>query len=430
MALERRRFLERASGALVAGGVAAIAGCSSSCPDTDRPTPDRVVSIADQPVGPFDEPVPGAWTTDHGTAGRTGFAPGSLPVDPAVRWRTDLEIPATDQGSLSTSAPTVGSGQVFVADSRRIHALSLRTGALVWESEPLPVTFHDALYEHQANTASPTVGPDGNVYVGTSEGLVALDRTDGSVRWTVEGLTDVASPAVVEGTIFALGADALAAVTPSGDERWRRPVDRGADPVVPAVDGATVVVVTADGLRGFEAATGEERWRSERRVETHPVLEGGTCLVGNADGLHAIDAETGTERWTFSRGDFRSLLSPVVAAETVYVVEQPGEAGAASFALDRTDGKPEPRWCSYIGSGAVTAATDDVALATLSLGEGPDAAQSVVAFSTALGQARWAIEGGSRPRDWVTPPAVVDGGLVVTTRGGTTVAIGEVGSDA
>lgn len=118
------------------------------------------------------------------------------------------------------------------------------------------------------------------------------------------------------------------------------------------------------------------------------------------------------------------MRSPVVTPETIYVLEQPGEAGAASFALDRRDGEPSPRWCSYVGSGVVTGASRSLALGTTSLGTGSEAAQSIVAFTADLGEAPWAIEAGSHPREWVNPPAILDGALVVTTRGGTVVALG------
>ncbi|MFT4890339.1 MAG: outer membrane protein assembly factor BamB [Halobacteriales archaeon] len=429
MAIDRRRFLELAGAAAATGGTVALAGCTSSCPDSDRPTPDRTISIRETPAGPFDEPPPGDWPTLHGTGGRTGFAGGSLPDRLGVRWRTDLDVPSTDEGSLSTSAPTVGDGTVVVADSRRVHALSIRTGEHRWRSDPLPVTVHDTLYEYQANTVSPAIGPGGDVYVGTREGLTALDGSDGSVRWAVGGMTDVAPPAVTDEGVFALGRESITATDRSGEERWRRSVARGAPPVAPALGDSIVVVAADDGVRGLDPATGDERWTANRRIETYPVVDDGACFVGTTEGLHAIDVASGAEDWTFSRGDYRALLSPVITSDTIYVVEQPGEAGAASFALDRTDGTPDPRWCSYVGSGAVTAATDGLALAILSIGEGPDAAQAIVAFSKSLGQARWAIEGGSRPRDWVTPPAVVDGAVVATTRGGTIVALGEVGTD-
>ncbi|MFB6095413.1 MAG: PQQ-binding-like beta-propeller repeat protein, partial [Halodesulfurarchaeum sp.] len=283
---------------------------------------------------------------------------------------------------------------------------------------------YDTLHEYEANTASPALGPDGGVYVPTADGIVALDGADGSIRWTVDGMTDVAAAAVVDETVYALGAGALHALSRSGEERWTRAVPRGATPTPPAGGESTVIAVTERGVRGYDATSGDERWSVDRRARSYPVLGEGTCYVGSDVGLHALDAATGEERWTFSRGDYRALLTPVLTEDTIYVVEQPGEAGAASFALERTGSKPEPRWCSYIGSGAVTAATAGHVLANLSIGEGPDAAQGIVAFTKDFGRVQWAIEGGSRPRNWVTPPAVVGGTVVLTTRGGTVVTVG------
>lgn len=425
MSIDRRRLLQLAGGTLATGGLGALAGCSSSCPDTGRPTADRVVRIGAPRSGPFESLPAGRWPTRHGTPGRTGYAAGASLADaPALRWRTDLELPRTDAGGLSASAPAVGGGLVVVADSRRVHALSLPTGEVAWRSDPIAPTFYDAIHEYEANTVTPTVGPGGDVYVATGTGLVALDGDDGSVRWTVGDLTGVAPPAVADGMVYALGTRSVAAIDSDGEERWRRSVSREDRPAPPAVTGSTVVVATEGGLQALDPATGEVRWDGDRRPETHPVLADGTCFVGNDAGLVALDAADGTERWTFDRGDYRSMLSPIVTPDTIYVVEQPGEAGAASFALERTDGAPEPRWCSDIGSGAVAAATDELALGILALGEGPGATQSVVAFSSDLGQSPWAIEGGSSPRDWVTPPAVLDGAVVVTTRGGTVAAVG------
>lgn len=425
MTLDRRRFLRVAAASLGVGGLGTIAGCSSSCPDSGRPEPDTILSISDDPAGPFPSAPAGSWPTSHGNAGRTGYTTASFPdEDIAVRWRTDLSLPNTDRGGLSASAPAVGNGMVVVADSQRVHALSLRTGEVRWRSDPIGATFLDSLYEHEANTPVPAIAPDGTVFVGTTDGVVALDGADGSVRWRIEDMTDVTSPAIVGNTVFAQGADTLVGLRHDGTEWWRRSIGRGDPPVPPAVDSTSLVVVTDEGLAGFDPANGDDRWRSDRRVETHPVVASGTCYAGNYDGLHALDAASGDLQWTFTRGDFHAQLSPVIAPDTIYTVEQPGEAGAASFALDRTDGEPEARWCSSIGSGAITAATDDVALGSLTIWEGPAAAQGIVAFSESLGASRWAVEGGSRPRDWITPPAVVDGAMILTTRGGTTVAVG------
>lgn len=430
MTLSRRRFLKRTTGALLVGGIAGLAGCSSSCPDSEEPTPDESLSIETTPEGGYDRPPSGAWPLRHGRAGRTGFADGSLPErDLIVRWRTRLDLPDTDRGGLSASGPTVGNGMVVIADSGQVHALSLDSGEPLWETETPPPTYREAGSEDEADTVSPTVGPDGQVYVGTEDGLVVLEGTDGSVAWGDEELRTVASPAVVDDRVFAYGTRSLAAYDRSGDELWRRSVGRDNSSVPPAVEDSTVVVATEDGVRGFDAETSEQRWHVRERAETHPVLVGGTCLVGNFDGLHAIDATTGDREWSFRRGDARAMLSPVVTPDTIYAVEQPGEAGAASFALDRTGGEPEPRWCSAIGSGAVTAATDGLALTSLRIGRGSTAPHGIVAFTKSLGEARWAIEGGTRPRDWLTPPAVLDGTVIASTRGGVVAAISGAGAD-
>ncbi|MFW6265699.1 MAG: PQQ-binding-like beta-propeller repeat protein [Halanaeroarchaeum sp.] len=425
MPATRRHLLGTIAGVASVTGIAGLAGCSSSCPDSDSPTPETTVSIRTDPRGPFETTPAGEWNGFGGDAGNTGYADRSIPDgDLVVRWRTDIDLPATDSGGLSASAPTVGGGMVVVGDERRVHAYSSRTGAHRWTSDDISPTANDSIDEHRAETTAPAVGPAGTVFVGTTDGLVALDGDDGSVRWRNDSIEAAGTPSVADGTVIALGRDELLAMGVDGDEWWRRAVDRGEEPTSPAIGDERIVAPTESGILAVAVGTGEREWNRALQVDTPPVVAASTCLVGTDDGLRAIDVSTGDSLWTFSRGDYRALRSPVVTPETIYTVEQPGEAGAATFALERTDGEPTPRWCSYVGDGAVTAATDALALTSTSLDSGPDSAQSVLAFTTNLGESPWAIEGGSHPRAWVNPPAIVDGAIVVTTRGGTMVAIG------
>jgi len=227
--------------------------------------------------------------------------------------------------------------------------------------------------------------------------------------------------------MYAAGDETLVALaTSDGRERWRRSISWQASQDPPAVSDGIVVLPVDGATVGIDADSGEQRWRADVDAHTYAVVADGTAFVGNGSGgLHAIDLATGKIAWTFSRGDYRELKTPVVTPDSIYVVEQPGEAGAATFALDRREGKkPRSRWCSDVGSGAVVAASGDFAFGVVPIGEGPSSVQGIVAFTSDLGDAPWALHGQNRPHHWPTPPALLDGAMVATTRGGTVGAVG------
>lgn len=83
-------------------------------------------------------------------------------------------------GSGTSPAISADHSQVYAADGAGImYAFDAMTGELAW-------TFQGA-----AAAASPTVGPDGTVYTGGGESLLALDPSDGRLRWS-RGFDDVA----------------------------------------------------------------------------------------------------------------------------------------------------------------------------------------------------------------------------------------------
>jgi hypothetical protein len=184
-----------------------------------------------------------------------------------------------------------------------------------------------------------------------------------------------------------------------------------------------VVLQTETGLQALEPRTGDSLWSLERQVESGPAIRDGTCLFGTGDGLEAVDAMTGTRQYAYSRREYMALQSLVVTPDSVYAVEQPPEAGAAAFALDRQEGGVAPRWCSAIGDGVLTAATADQVLGLLELEQGPASRHSLAGFTADRGEVPWAIAGGRRSDSWLNPPAVLDGALVLTTRGGTILGI-------
>jgi outer membrane protein assembly factor BamB len=154
----------------------------------------------------------------------------------------------------------------------------------------------------------------GLVVVGSSDGeVIALEETDGSVRWRVK-----------------VGGEVLSA---------------------PAVAETAVIVRTVDGrLLGLDPATGTERWREEQQIPRltlrgagRPVVAGNVAICGFDNGrVLAVNAADGQVLWeaavTPPRGrtelerlvDIDSALK--VSGPDVFVVGYQGRA--AMLAID------------------------------------------------------------------------------------------------
>jgi outer membrane protein assembly factor BamB len=409
----RRTFL----GSLAIGAGGGLAGCSSSCPDTEAPEPSTTFGTAGAGQG-FDTPPGGAWPAPRFDATNRGYAPsGRIPTDsPTVRWERPLPVGTGADAVASVGAPTVTAGTVFLTTGVGVVALALADGRERWRVTsftPAGTGPGDA----DGDVAAPVVD-DGTVYVATDGAVVGLAVDDGTVRWRTDDVAPAGTPAVADGTVFVPGGDELSALgAADGEELWTAPVSSAGRLAV----AAETVVVAGEDLLGLAATTGERRWTSPVRPESHPVVASETIYCGTYEGVAGVDLHDGRERWSVDRGGGRTYSTPVVTPETVYAVERPGEAGDATFAFDRTaDQPPEPRWCSSVGEGAVTAATDDAAL---SLGRGATdrrAPTRVFAFTDRFGEAAW----GYRSAASVAPPAVLDGGAVAATGRGTVVAVG------
>jgi len=413
--IERRTFL----GTLSAGVVAGFGGCSSSCPDNDRPEPTTTFGPGEAGRG-FDSLPGGDWPTPRFDPANTGFAPSRRPPTdaPTLRWRTTLPAPTVDGVTADVSPPTVADGRVFFTTGAGVFALSLRDGSELWQYGDLsPVTPTSRAPAYGAALAPPVIHDD-TAYVSTADGVTALRTDDGTERWRAAGVAPAGTPAVADGAVFVPAGDELVALdTAGGGRRWTTTTSGGSRPAV--ADGA--VVVAGQELFGFDAATGDRLWSASVDPRSRPAVADGTVYVGTREGIRAVTLDDGTERWLVDRGGGRAYSTPVVTAETLYALERPGEAGDATFALDRTaNGAPDPRWCSYAGEGAVTAATGDHAFALQSYSDDRRSPPRLLAFTARFGEATW----GYRSAEPVVPPAVLDGGLVTATRHGTVVAVG------
>ncbi len=252
---------------------------------------------------------------------------------PSRRWRRRL-------GGVISASPTIGAdGTVFVGSSdHNVYAFSPggrrlwrhRTGDKVWSSGAL--------------------SPDGGtLYVGSDDDhLYALDTRTGSRRWRLHlgpckasaprgvggARCDVdSSPAVTsKGTIYVGGAG-LFAISPKGKLLYHfRTGGRVASSPAVLPDGTAIFGSQDDHVYAVDR-TGKRRWAfyTKSDVDSSPAVGvDGTVYVGTDDGRLLALGPDGSFRWAvLTGGSIRS--SPAMGADgTIYVGSYDGRLYAVS----------------------------------------------------------------------------------------------------
>lgn len=250
---------------------------------------------------------------------------------PKVRWRKPI-------GSGYTG-PAVAGGRVYVMDramkapvpegkaqlgtlqgTERVLCLDLKTGAELWKYE------YDCPYTGISYPQGPRTTPlvaGGTVYtLGTMGDLIAFDASNGSVKWKSNFTTDLK----VKPPVWGHSAHLL-------------------------LDGDTLItLVGSEGgaVRGFDAATGKERWKALSSQEVGyapPVLAdaGGKrqVLIWLSDKLAGLNPQTGEVYWQLKHPDLPkgakqmrpavTIITPTVADGKAFV--STAYEGACAVAL-------------------------------------------------------------------------------------------------
>jgi len=248
-----------------------------------------------------------------------------------------------------------------------------------------------------------------SLYVGLENGtLLAVDRTDGSVRWRTALSADPlrSSPTVYDGTVYVggEGGSVYAVDAADGSVAWSEPTGGNVTSSPVAFDGTVYVGSANDSLHAFDAAEGTERWvfATDGDVDSSPAVVGDTVYVGSRDGsVSAVWTANGSERWSTAVGAV-GTSGPAVENGTVYV----GVPGADEVAaLNASNGSVA--WTAPIG--ADVAGSPAVANGRVFVG-GSDGV--VRALSAANGSELWRDDLGGSIR---SSPAVAGGAVFVST---------------
>ena len=250
-------------------------------------------------------------------------------------------------GGPLRGSPTLAFGSVFVmTQSNQIYALNAATGEQVWNEGG--ATTASGVF----GVAAPAAG-QGTIVAGYSSGeLIAYRYENGRELWSdalartsiatsVSTLTDVdADPIIDSGRVYALGQGGRMAAYElvTGQRVWELSL---AGISTPAVTSEWIFTLTDDGrILCIAKATGKVRWltqlaRYDNEAKrkgpifwTGPVLAGNRLWIANSRGeVMTVDPTSGTSS-KFAKLGKGVSLAPIVAGETLYILDDGGKITA------------------------------------------------------------------------------------------------------
>jgi outer membrane protein assembly factor BamB len=199
-----------------------------------------------------------------------------------------------------------------------------------------------------AQFGSPSIGPDGTIYVGSLDGNVYSISPEGQTNWTFAMTNKTySSPAIAnDGTIYIGSDDSnLYALDRSGNRKWNFKMGRQIEtsPAV-AADG-TVYIGGLDGFfRAFDA-DGNGKWAQEPQgISASPAIcaDGSLLVASYASGLYAY-SPTGAIVWSLPTPVGQMFSSPVVASDgTIYIT-----IGTRLYSLQGTNALGNEPWAMF-----------------------------------------------------------------------------------
>ncbi len=286
--------------------------------------PKTIDGVAEKAIDAAVEPVTGVppYAMFGGNAQNTGQLAGNAPLKaPKQVWELAFEKPIV-------GSPSIGpDGTVYITShDHKLHAVS-PDGTLLWS-----FSTGDRIW------STPAIAQDGTVYTGSDDDhLYAIDGKTGTEKWRYrvgvcsepmgfgpEGTRcDVdGGPTLGEdGTVY-VGGDGLYALWPNGTLRWKFATPEHV-PTAPAIgpSGSIYIGCLDDAVYAVRPdGTKEWEFRTTRDIESSIAVaaDGSIYFGGDDSGIYAL-APDGSMKWkVITQGFVRA--SPAIADDgTIYV---------------------------------------------------------------------------------------------------------------
>ena len=243
-------------------------------------------------------------------------------ADGASRWAFSTLSSATPGDIIAT--PTIGpDGTVYIGVEVGLSTNAVNAGRLfaIKSDGTLKWTFNAPDWIDSA----PAVTTTGIIYTGCWDGNLYALNSDGTKRWSYKTAGFIASSPAIgsDGTIYIGSGDGnLYAINPDGSLKWTFATLDWVDSSPAIGPDGTIYVGSWDKHVYAVGPDGTEKWNypTEAAVTSSPAIAAdGTIYIGGHDNqLYAFNPN-GTLKWNFDAGDVLEA-SPVMGADgTIYI---------------------------------------------------------------------------------------------------------------
>jgi parallel beta-helix repeat protein len=175
--------------------------------------------------------------------------------------------------------------------------------------------------------ASPVIGTDGTIYIGSLDLNLYAINPDGTEKWNFMTINRIYShsPSVSpNGILYLQVYNYLYAINPNGTEKWHMIVEPAEWSPAPAIDADGTIYIWHGGDSGLLAINpnGTKKWdcdtESYSELSAPAIGPEGTIYAGGYQYLYAINPN-GTVKWKFMTGDWVESSPTIDSDGTIYI---------------------------------------------------------------------------------------------------------------
>ena len=236
---------------------------------------------------------------------------------------------ATMPVTLSNDQKTLYVSVNYKASS--VYAFNI-DGSLKWKNN---LNYNEPTY------SSPTVSPDGTIFVGTKDGFLFAINETGTTKWVrkvAAGITIYIHTPVVDfdGNVYVAsrytGNDLVASYTSTGTKRWSYEIASATIEKNITYKNGTVYLVEKNNLHAVNATSGNLKWKwtsPENKNLASPVVDKNNVVyTAGGDKVYAIDSD-GTLKETLTLSSYITNL--VIGGDGLIYVTQTQTGTKNSF---------------------------------------------------------------------------------------------------